>query len=66
MHPNPLSAELARQRITDRLAEGDHQRLVRQARRHPTRSHPTSSAVPTLIALARRIGLARRPAHASS
>lgn len=65
MHPSPLSGELARQRVANRLAEADHQRLVRQARRH-TSSHPTSPAVPALIMLARRIGLVRRPAHASS
>jgi hypothetical protein len=66
MYPNYLSAELARERIAEHLAEADHQRLVRQARRHTTGSHPHSRPVPVLAVLARRIGLARRPAPTSS
>jgi hypothetical protein len=62
---NSLNAELARQRIANRLAEADHQRLIRQTRRH-TSSHPHSRPVPILITLARRIRLARRPAPATS
>ncbi len=63
MHSS-LNAELARQRIADRVAEAHHQRLVRLARRHTRNSHAPSRSV--LVTLARRIGLARWPVHATS
>jgi hypothetical protein len=67
MYSDHLRAELARQRIAELLAEADRQRLIRQARRHHTASSaPPGRPMTVLVALARRVRRARRPADVTA